>query len=215
MLHQNNEEILEKIVYLDEDNELSNPLLVSPKINGKIMYIGQETNRWWGLLKENGYSASDLERFYEDFFLKNNVNNGAYWRFIKGIINKTNISDDIVWTNILIAGKAFGKGKPSICDKLIDLSVKNLIAIYEYAKIEKIICVCGPNNPYYDIFMKFLSEIGKQVSNYPHKCDRIIYSSDDSVLYTYHPQYLKRIKQFDKVEEKAKIFVKKGSSFGR
>lgn len=39
-----NDEVLEKVKFIDKDFELSNPLLLTDDAKGKILYMGQETN---------------------------------------------------------------------------------------------------------------------------------------------------------------------------
>ena len=43
-----NDEVFERIKFIDKDLVLSNPLLVTSNSKGKILYLGQETNTWYG-----------------------------------------------------------------------------------------------------------------------------------------------------------------------
>lgn len=207
-VHEFNEKALNYLRKIELNTELSNPLLVSPRCNGKIMYIGQETNCWHGGLLNNEYKASELEELYYEKFFSSNFKNTLFWKFIRQIYGKYNVSDDIIWTNVLLTGKKDSIGKPLNSDKLRDISIENLITIYENFNIEKIICVAGPNNPYYDIFTSFLGEIGKTISGYPCREEAITYSDDEKVAYLYHPQYLWRNHIYDDVVGKMKIFIK-------
>ena len=54
-----NDEVLEKVKFIDKDFELSNPLLLTDDVKGKILYMGQETNNWWGSHKD----FSSLKKF--------------------------------------------------------------------------------------------------------------------------------------------------------
>lgn len=208
-IHSFNEYALEELRKLKNANEISNPLLISPQAKGNIMYIGQETNGWFDALASSSYSAKQLEEFYEQFFLSDKVRNTLFWKFIKEVVKEDNLSSSVVWTNTLIVGKKSGVGSPSVCDKIRKISVENLVTIYKCFNIERVICAAGPCNPYYDIYMQFLKEIGKNMNGYPNKEQRIIYSDDETALYINHPQYLWRKNEYDSVLKKTRQFIEK------
>lgn len=208
-IHEFNEKALNYLRKIECNEDLSNPLLISPKCSGKIMYVGQETNCWQGGLRDNEYKVIELEELYYEKFFNSNFKNTLFWKFVREIYEKYNVSDDIIWTNVLLVGKKDSIGKPLNSDRIRDISIENLISIYENFNIEKIICVAGPNNPYYDVFTSFLDEIGKTISGYPCKEQTVVYSDDKKAAYLYHPQYLWRNDIYDDVVDEMKLFIKK------
>ena len=62
-----NDYMLEQIKFIGKDFILSNPLLLTPNTEGKILYLGQETNTWCGSHKEIN-SARKLEEFYDEYY---------------------------------------------------------------------------------------------------------------------------------------------------
>lgn len=202
-----NEYAFNKLKGMENMEDIANPLLVSPKCNGNIMYIGQETNGWYGSIAKTDYSCEFLTYNYENY-LNGKVRKTPFWNFIKDIYGEE-FYKDVVWTNSLIVGKACGKGVPTDYERFIDLSVENLLTIYEYFGIDKIICTGGPYNPYKKICKMFFDEIGKNIDMSLNVKDGVIYSDDQKVLYTYHPQYLKQAKIYNKVLESAKEIMTK------
>ena len=53
------QDLSDEVQFIDKDFELSNPLLLTDDVKGKILYMGQETNTWWGSHK--GFSS--LKKF--------------------------------------------------------------------------------------------------------------------------------------------------------
>lgn len=204
-----NDYALEELRKLNNTNEISNPLLVSPKAKGKIMYIGQETNGWFESLNDSNYSARELEDFYVRYFLNGRVRNTLFWRFIKDVVENDDLASSVVWTNALIVGKDKGVGCPRVNSEIKDLSVENLITIYECFDIKKIICAAGPCNPYYDVYTTFLKEIGKNINDYPRNGNPLAYSDCGDAIYINHPQYLWRKSIYYDVLGKSKEFIKK------
>ena len=204
-----NDYALGELRKLTNTQEFSNPLLVSPKAKGKIMYIGQETNGWFESLKDSNYSARELEDFYVRYFLNGRVRNTLFWRFIKDVVENDDLVSSVVWTNALIVGKDKGVGCPRVNSEIKDLSVENLITIYECFDIKKIICAAGPCNPYYDVYTTFLKEIGKNINDYPRNGNPLAYSDCGDAIYINHPQYLWRKSIYYDVLGKSKEFIKK------
>ena len=46
------QDLNDEVQFIDKDFELSNPLLLTDDVKGKILYMGQETNTWWGSHKD-------------------------------------------------------------------------------------------------------------------------------------------------------------------
>lgn len=205
-----NEEILEKVKFIDKDLVLSNPLLISSNVKGKILYLGQETNTWCGSHKDFD-SAKELEKLYDDFFLKNRMPNTLYWKYIREATNCCDVANDgnITWNNIFICSNVDRKGTPVLFNEINDLSVYYLANIIDILKIEKIISAVGPKNPYYDTLNMLANELGWSINDYPTVNKPCVYSDNEKILYTYHPMYLQKSKNLDKVIEKTKKFINK------
>lgn len=205
-----NDEIFEKIKFIDKDFVLSNPLLISPNVSGKILYLGQETNTWCGSHK-NFDSARELEKLYDDFFLKNRMPNTLYWKYIREATNCHDVANDgnITWNNIFICSNKDHKGTPVLFNEINDLSVYYLANIIEMLKIEKIISAVGPTNPYYDTLNKLVSQLGWLINDYPTVNEPCVYSDNEKMLYTYHPMYLQKSKNLNRTIEETKKFIYK------
>ncbi len=197
-----NEYALNKLKSMDNMEDISNPLLVSPKAYGNVMYIGQETNGWYGSISDTNYSSEFLTSNYENY-LNGKVRNTLFWKFIKDIYGE-DFYKNVIWANALIVGKACKKGLPSNYERFTELSVENLLTIYEYFNIEKIIATGGPYNPYKNICKTFFNEVGINIDINLNTTNGAVYSDDNKVLYTYHPQYLRRKNLYDKVVKEAK-----------
>ncbi len=195
-LREHNIEILNSLRKTIVDNNLSNPLLVSSnkeyadnlKSQKRIMYIGQETNGWE--LKDN---IDSIEECYLNF-LYNGASNREFWRFLKLIRNKEEISlNDIIWSNALICGRYEEKGTPITTDLLEEKSLDNLKFLYDLFNPNMIVMVTGPNNPYYEIIQEFLKHINSSLINlYPTTKDMLLIDETKNIHYTYHPNYLNR-----------------------
>ena len=164
-LREHNIEILNSLRKTIEDYKLSNPLLVfsnkkyieNLKKQKRIMYIGQETNGWE--LKDN---IDSIEECYLKF-LYNGASNREFWRFLKLIRNKE------------------------------EISLENLKFLYNLLKPDMIIMVTGPNNPYYEIIQEFLKHLNSSLVNlYPTTKDMLLIDETKNIHYTYHPNYLNR-----------------------
>lgn len=205
-----NDNVLEQIKFIDKDFILSNPLVVSPKAKGTTLYLGQETNTWYGSHKDVS-SAREIEKHYDYFFLEDNMPNTLYWKFIREITNSHDVANDgnIIWNNLFICSNKECKGTPKLVDEIKNLSIEYLLNIVDIFGIESVISVIGPCNPYYDVLNKFASELGWQINGWPNKNKPIVYSDNKKILYTYHPMYLQKSKNFKFVVEETKKFINK------
>jgi hypothetical protein len=182
----NNEEIFKKYKLIRAKHEFSAPLLVSEELkehNPTVMYIGQETNGWGTGLE----SLEEIEEFYKNYYydLKSRK---LFWKFIKEIYEiESDIHKKIVWCNALIAGKIGSRGTPLKSELIEEISIENLVNIYNNFNIEKIIIVTGPHNPYYRIVKEFLNRIDIKLDLYPTIRNKLIV--EDKVIWTYHPNY--------------------------
>lgn len=204
-----NDEVLEKIKFIDKDFELSCPLLLTDQVKGEIFYVGQETNTWQGSHK-NLISARNLEKQYNEYFLGDRMSEREFWRFIRkstdchDVANKGNIT----WSNLFICSKVNEKGTPRLHEEIKDISINYLLNIIDYLNIKKVIAVVGPKNPYYSVLMQLIGELGWKVNNWPTKNVPVVYSDNQKLLYTYHPNYLNRIHKFDETSCFTKEFIK-------
>lgn len=105
-----NDEVLEKVKFIDKDFELSNPLLLTDDVKGKILYLGQETNTWWGSHKDFS-SARNLEMKYNDYFLKDKMRNREFWKFIREGVSCHDVANqgNITWSNLFVCSNAHKK----------------------------------------------------------------------------------------------------------
>lgn len=208
-LKEYNKVLIEKYKKLENILELSAPLLVSTDTtylnniknsNNKILYIGQETNGWF----DNNINQELLEKTYLEVL--NRKNNRDFWRFLYNF--SIDNCKNVIWSNTLIAGKRYGIGHPNITDKLQDLSLKNLLFLYEYFKPDITLFVSGPNNPYYEIVKSFLTEINAKIDNYPTISNPLIFDKEKDIFWTYHPNYLNRSHLKQKVLNTIKDYQK-------
>ena len=212
-LRINNESIYEEYKSIDDIENISSPLLVSSKRylesikKNPIMYIGQETNEWVNYDNNSIHSLNDIENRYDEFLIDYKTAKTIYWQFIKNILTTEydDIHKNIIWTNTLICGNRFSKGHPEITKELENLSLQNLLFLYDYFKPSYIINVSGSNNPYYNITEKFLNEIGISIE-YPISTNAI--TIKDNYIWTYHPNYLRKSKKEKEVKEKIKRLIK-------
>src|SRR5574344_267848 len=135
-----NLELLAKVNELQHSSLFSCPLLVSSKeeyINNvkensnSIMYIGQETNTWLNSSKDN-IALDYIEYWYYRFLVEEKGNNKEFWRYIKKINDED--MDHVIWTNALVLGSRKEKGTPTHYNEIKELSINNLIYLYEYFK---------------------------------------------------------------------------------
>ena len=172
-----NDEVLEKVKFIDKDFELSNPLLLTDDVKGKILYMGQ-----------------DLERKYNEYFLKDKMSNREFWKFIREGVSCHDVANqgNITWSNLFVCSNAYKKGTPSLHEEIKELSVNYLLNVIDYLGIQKVVSVVGPSNPYYDALLKLMGELGWEVQGWPTLSSPVIYSDNKKLFYTYHPNYLRR-----------------------
>lgn len=186
-----NDEVFERIKFIDKDLVLSNPLLVTSNSKGKILYLGQETNTWCGS-HENYNSARELEFEYDNYFLKDKMSNTLFWKYIREVTGYHDVASEgnITWANLFICGNKDCKGTPVLYNDIKDLSVYYLSNVVDILNIDKIISVVGPKNPYYETINKLASELGCIINEYPTIRIPYAYSDNEKIFYTYHPMYL-------------------------
>ena len=204
-----NDEVLEQIKFIDKDFILSNPLVISPKAKGTILYLGQETNTWYGSHKDVT-SARTLEGYYDEFFLDNGMPNKPFWRFIRNAAGTHDVGNkgNITWANLFICSNEDRKGTPVLFDEIKDLSINYLLDIIDILGIEKVVSVVGPKNPYYDALMNLLGELGWKTDMRPTINKPVVYSDNNKLLYTYHPNSLQRTHNFDDACLEVRSFIK-------
>lgn len=213
-LNELNKYIYEEYKHLPNREELSIPLLISSSDNytnnleRRVLYIGQETNCWMNYDDSTYLPNIDvIENKYFNF-LKDGARNRDFWVFIRNVLElqREDLLLNVIWNNVLIAGKRRSMGHPETNDKLEDLSMEYLLEITKIFNPEHIIFVCGPTNPYYRVVTKYLKEINsKLVYDYPTPDKLII--NDDRVIWTYHPAYQNRIHKKDEVLTKVRSLV--------
>ncbi len=198
-----NLELLAKVNELQHSSLFSCPLLVSSKeeyINNvkensnSIMYIGQETNTWLNSSKDN-IALDYIEYWYYRFLVEEKGNNKEFWRYIKKINDED--MDHVIWTNALVLGSRKEKGTPTHYNEIKELSINNLIYLYEYFKPNMTLIVAGSKNPYYEIITKFLNTIDSSIEKYPSRGNLIVSDEEKNIHWTYHPNYLQRIHEFE------------------
>ena len=202
---------------IDNKTELSMPLLISSDVNyannldRKVMYVGQETNGWINDYEVDYEVNSDvLEQIYLNF-LRKGATNRDFWLFIKNALDISNdkLINNIIWTNTLLSGKKVGVGHPCVTKKLENLSLEYLLFAKNYFNPEYIILVNGPNNPYYDITIKFLKELKSSlINNYPTRNNPLLIDEDNNIMWTYHPNYQHRIGINNEIISKIKNKIK-------
>lgn len=209
-LEELNAEVLEKIKFIDKDYELSCPLLLTNEAKGKILYIGQETNTWNGSHK-NVATSMELEKKYNEYYLGNKMCNREFWKFIRNACMCNDIANygNITWSNLFICSRVNEKGTPRLHNEIEDISVEYILNVIDELKIEKIIAVVGPKNPYYNVLMKLMGELNWQVDDYPTISNPVVYSDNNKLLYSYHPNFLNRIHEFEYACDEARKFIKK------
>lgn len=212
-LKQENLKIYEYFQNIDDKN-LSSPLLVSSEFifnedDPKIMYIGKETNTWCN--QEEEKTLEELETCYLDFLNSLSCKKYPFWRFIQNIEGSL---ENVLWTNALLCGKRKEKGTPEVSEEIKELSVSYLTFLYYYFLPDKIVIVSGNCNPYYEVITKFLDQIGARIDGYPTKDQPVITNEDETIFWTFHPQYLQMSGQIKNVEKYVKQKVHKENGFG-
>ena len=200
-----NKEIYNKYKLIREKHEFSAPLLVPldlKKYNPDVMYIGQETNGWG-----NGFETQEeIENYYINYYY-NLQSKKPFWKFIKEIYQiENNIHKKVVWCNALIAGKIDNRGTPLNSEALEEISIENLLNIYNTFNIKTIIIVAGPHNPYYKIIKEFLNRIDINVELHPTMINKLII--EDKVIWTYHPNFQNKRKMLNENIKVLKKIVK-------
>ncbi len=205
-----NDNVFEQIKFIDKDYKLSNPLLVTPNAKGKILYLGQETNGWFSS-HNNFTSARELEKEYDNFFMKAKMPNTLFWKFIRRVTGVNDVANlgDITWGNIFVCGNKDCKGTPLLFDEIKDISVDYLVNLVDILGIEKIIAVVGPKNPYYMVLDTLASLLGWEFNDWPKINKPYVYSDNEKLFYTYHPMYLQKSNNLNKTIDGAKKFIKK------
>lgn len=213
-LREENLKLLEQYYLLKHKDTFSLPVLVSS--NGKylekianapkrILYIGQETNGWINDYNDaSNISCAEIEEVYFDMLLKNGPSRRDFWTFIQNIlqVETKEIGENIIWSNSLIAGKKYKVGPPEHAQELYDISVQNLLFLYQYFKPDLTIFCSGPNLPYYQVNTDFLKRINSSLAEqYPQKNTPLLVDKQKQILWTYHPAYLHRQKIKQQLEE--------------
>ena len=181
-LREFNEKTYKKYIKLENIEDLACPNLVSSKKfldnirKNPILYIGQETNGW-----VNGnivdINIDNIEDAYDNFLINHHTSKTIFWRFLKECIKEdySNFYKNIVWSNTILIGKRYSKGHPIVNEDIKNLSLKNLLFLYEYFEPSAIINVSGNTNPYYDITNDFLKKIGSKLENkWPNKDNHLL-----------------------------------------
>ena len=195
-----NEKIYNKCLNLKNKELLSSPNLVSSKkflnsIKEKpILYLGQETNCWVNNKVDNP-TLDEIENSYDNFLIDNGVNNkSAFWQFIKSAtgIDYRDLYKNIVWSNTILVGRRYTSGAPEIDKDLFNLSLENLLFLYDYFKPSAVIFANGNSNSYRNITNKFLTEIGSILyDEYPTNENLLLIDEDKNIFWTFHPRGLK------------------------
>jgi len=104
---------------IPESDSPSNPLLIRlkdeqayKKADLRLMFIGQETNKWYPSTK----GMEHLLYNYQDFY-KREKKKGQFWRAVKQVVAEVEAkfpgkTVDYSWSNCLKVGRKHGKGKP-------------------------------------------------------------------------------------------------------
>lgn len=215
-LKQTNNFITEQFSYYDFKEEISRPLLVTTdesykmSVQNKILYIGQETNGWGNhdvdfsdIEEERKY----IENIYYNFLYNRCATKKTFWQFIKQTleIDRTELKDNIIWSNAFIAGKCNSKGLTEYHAEIDELSVKYLTFLYEYFEPKATIIVSGPKTAYASNIEAFLKSIGKEIDR--PNTEQLL-THDQDIFWTYHPNYLNFNSRKNEISEKIKQFVK-------
>lgn len=199
-----NSEVLTGIRDITFAKPTSAPLLVSSNeqyvslirsAEDSILYIGQETNTWL----DQKATQEEIENAYYEFLTQKNGTNRPFWKFIKEIIGRdTELGNQIIWANALLVGQQDKKGAIEDTDKIIEFSVSYLEYLYHYFHPQKVIIVCGANNPYYQVIHEFLKRINYSEFPYPTKEEPLVHDKDNHIFWSYHPRHLNMTHQLQK-----------------
>ena len=219
-LREFNIELINKYNEIREEQDLAFPLLVSSnqkyldglKKGKNILYIGQETNCWGNYHdKLMEPSVDSIEELYYSFLKERCATNRDFWTFIRNClnINREELSQNIIWSNLFLAGKRTSIGAPNCTEKLADMSIENLCFLYEYLKPNGVVIVGGPCNPYYRLTIDFLTKLKSNlVNSYPTINRPLIFDDANNIFWTYHPNYQNKknikVKVIDEIREKLK-----------
>jgi len=205
--------ILEKYNQIENNEELSSPLLISSDksyidgLDRKIMYIGQETNCWFNYNFPNSeVTSAALEQTYFTF-LQQGARNREFWKYFKQILDITDerLINNVIWNNTFIAGRRREMGAPCVSDELLDISLEYLLYIMGFFKPQHIILVNGPRNPYYELTIRFLKQIKSNlVDTYPSMTNPLIVDEEHNIFWTYHPAFQNRMGIKEEVMSKIK-----------
>lgn len=200
-LREFNKELINKYNNLKSRQDLSFPLLVSSnekyleelKFHKKVLYIGQETNCWLNYHSDDIQpQVQEVEDAYYNFLSKKCATNRDFWTFIRNCldIDRSELSKNVIWSNLFVAGKRTNIGAPNYTDDLAMLSLENLMFLYEYLKPKSIVLVGGPSNPYYKLAINFLKQLKSNLINsYPTLNNPLLIDEDKNIFWTYHPNY--------------------------
>lgn len=210
-----NSQVLTKICDITFAKPTSAPLLVSSNkkyislirsSEESILYIGQETNTWL----YSGATQEEIENAYYQFLTQQHGTNRPFWKFIKEMIGQDEeLGKKVIWANALLVGRQDKKGAIEDSDKIIECSVSYLEYLYHYFHPQKVVIVCGSNNPYYEVIHEFLTRIGYHDFPYPTTEQPVVYDKQHHIYWTYHPKYLNMIHQFQDVNEIIKSHISK------
>lgn len=213
-LRESNLNLLEQYKLLKHHDSFSLPILVSSnkeylekleKAPVRVLYVGQETNCWINYHNDDVNSCEEIEQVYFNKLLRTGTSKRDFWTFIRNIlqVEHQKIGENIIWSNSLIAGKRREIGAPTYADELHDISVENLLFLYQYFNPDLTVLASGPKNPYYQVNTDFLTGIGSSLAgSYPKKQSPIVCDNDKKILWTYHPAYLHRIGIKEELEKK-------------
>ena len=219
-LREFNIELVDKYNNISKSEDLALPLIVSSnqtyidtlKEYKNILYIGQETNCWVNYHdKDMLANAQLLEDAYLNFLSKRCATNRDFWTFIRSCldINKEQLSQNIIWSNLFLAGKRTEMGAPNYIDELASISIENLCFLYEYFKPNGIVIVGGPCNPYYKLTIDFLTRLKSNLVNtYPTINNPLLIDDVNNIFWTYHPNYQNKrnmkVKIIEEIRERLK-----------
>ena len=202
-----NESIFTKYNLIPNVHELSAPLLISSnpiyieKVRAakpRILFIGQETNSWVNYDSDKTLTLEDTEKTYQHFLEIECATGRPFWRFIREClkIERNELSNYVLWSNVLLAGKKNNIGAPILSDKLKALSLEYLLFLYREFKPDLTLFVAGPNNPYKDIIIKFLNIINAHLNGeFPTSSNSLLTDLAAKIAWTYHPSFLYQSKQ--------------------
>lgn len=162
------EDFIKELLALEKNKSVkcSNPLLMHcleneyEKAKVKILFVGQETNKWYPDFNKGEYDIKKNIEFYKKFNLgidpKNPQKNyyiSPFWNFIRKInkyFNGESAKHTFLWTNINKIGKENDVGAPS--SEFLDIEQKKFNVFAEEIRIvdpDVIIFLTGENKEYH------------------------------------------------------------------